>query len=606
MRYCPRVRRAPTASFAAAAFGLAGLAGAGGLAPAHAGPDHVPASPAPALLGLPPSSIHQLELEAHRGEAPAPRVAPPPFEGPRRALDRVVYGYYPYWVANLGAIRWSALTHLAWFAVEIDGRGAVTAAHGWPDRVTVDAAHAAGVRVDLTFTLFSGADILALTRDPARRAATIAMMIDRMEAGDADGISVDFEGLIDGTRDHFTAFIAELRAALVAAGHVDAGISIAGPPVNWPGADGIPELDLPALLPHIDQYFVMGYGYFWSGSSTAGPIGILELDRTWRPTSTWSMERTLADLAREVGPAGRAKLVHGIPYYGREWITADDRAPSRASSHIKSVTYTASTTDLAAGQTRRWDEGTGSPWYAWQASGQWHQVWYDDAESLARKYRMIDDQGLGGAGIWALNYDRPRTELWDLLAATFAEPPPVREGSRDAPVAIAALPFHDERTTVDAPGRWFNYYACAPTTPEYGREWVYRVELCQPGRLDATLTDDAATDVDLHLLSALDEAACLARGDDAVGAALAAGTYYLVVDSFVRDLVTTEGAYALDVAFVPTPGTACPVASECDGGACEEPELEASGCCSTGSDGRASLLPLVLLALGLARRRRRR
>ena len=574
-----------------------------GATSAHAGPDREPPpAPSPAELGPPPPSIHQLELQAHRADPPAVRVAPPPPTTAHHALDRVVYGYYPYWVADLASIRWSALTHLAWFAIELDANGRVTAAHGWPDRTTVEAAHAAGVRVDLTFTLFSGADILALTRDPARRAATIATMIDRMEAGGADGISVDFEGLIDGTRDHFTTFIAELRAALDAAGHTGAQISIAGPSVNWAGADGLPEFDLPALLEHADYFFVMGYGYFWSGSSTAGPIGILDVDRTWRAATSWSMERSLAGFASEVGAEQRRKIIHGIPYYGREWITASDGVAAAATRHIGAVTYTSSVSDLASGSVRRWDPGSGSPWYAWMSAGEWHQVWYDDAESLALKYRMIDDEGLGGAGIWALNYDKPHGELWDLLEATFASPPPAREGSRAAPIVIDTLPYQDARTTVDAPGHWFNYYACAPTTPEYGREWVYRVDLCQPGHLEATVADDAGTDIDLHLLSALDERACLARGDTMAAADVEAGTYYVVADSYVNNQVTAEGPYLLNVTFTPAPGTACPVAP--DAGP-DDTITDGGGCCSTSSshDPLAALAPLALASLALVRRR---
>ena len=119
-------------------------------------------------------------------------------------------------------------------------------------------------------------------------------------------------------------------------------------------------------------------------------------------------------------------------------------------------------------------------------------------------------------------------------------------------------------------------------------------------------SDDAATDVDVHLLDGLDEAACLARGDTTAGAELAAGTYYVVVDSYVRDLVTTEGPFALDVAFTPTPGTSCagPDADAgVDGGIPDDGGAD-GGCCQTGSDGRASLLPLALAALALRRRRR--
>lgn len=578
----------------------------GTAAVALAGPPSAPtvAEPAEPPAGARP---HALEAAAHAGEPPAVRVplSPARLDELRRqraaraaAPSRVVYGYYPYWVADLDRLRWSALTHLAWFSIEIDATGAITNRHGWPDAATVAAAHAAGVRVDLTFTLFSGSGILALTRDPARRAATIATMIDELEAGDADGISVDFEGLSDGTRDHFTTFIAELRAGLDARGHASAEISIAGPEVNWAGADGIPEFDLPALLDHATYYFIMGYGYFWSGSSTAGPIGILDIDAAWRAATAWSMERTLASFASIVGPTKRGQIIHGVPYYGREWVTASDAPVAAASQHLGAVTYAATRAALAGGRTRRWDPATQSPYYAWQQGGQWHQVWYDDGESLTAKLRMITDQDLAGIGIWALNYDAPHPELWDLLEASLGAEPVAPVGSRGAPAAITALPFHVEATTVDGPGRYFNRYACAPDVVEDGREWVYQIELCQPGQLTATVTDGAGVDVDVHLLSALDESACLARDDASITAAVEAGTYYVVVDSFVAGQVSQEGAFALDVSFAPTPGTACPVIEP-------PPGDEGGGCCSGGGSPLGAAGAAPLLGWLLVRRRRR-
>jgi MYXO-CTERM domain-containing protein len=576
--------------------------------PAAADPS-VEVAPPTGAAPPPGASPHAAEAAAHADRPPAARTRLSPeqlaaLRAHRRdraaAPTRVVYGYYPYWVADLERIRWSALTHLAWFSIELDATGAITNRRGWPDAATVLAAHAAGVRVDLTFTLFSGSGVLALTRDPARRAAAIAAMIRELEAGDADGISVDFEGLIDGTREHFTTFIAELRAGLDAAGHADAEISIAGPEVNWPGADGIPEFDLPRLLDHATYYFVMGYGYFWSGSSTAGPIGILDVDAAWRAATGWSMERTLATFGSEVGAAKRGQIIHGVPFYGREWLTGSDAPVAAAAGHVGSVTYAAAKAALAAGRARRWDAATSAPFYAWQVGGQWHQVWYDDAESLGAKLDMIEAQDLAGVGIWALNYDAPHPELWDLLEARFRTEPPPPVGSRGAPAPIASLPFHVEASTADGPGRYFNRYACAPTVPEDGREWVYALTVCQPGQLTATVTDGVGVDVDLHLLGALDEAACLARDDATLTVDVAAGTYYLVVDSFVANQVSQEGAFTLDVGFTPTPGTSCPAPPP------PPPiEDEAGGCCSGSPADGALALALPALALIVRRRRRR-
>jgi len=586
-------------AMALAAIGsLAGAAGAGEGGPPP--PAQAPGGP----------SIHQIELERHRGEAPPPRRLPDLDRlrrGSRRSVDRVVYGYYPYWVSDLTTIRWSALTHLAWFAVEIDSAGQITARHGWPDAAVVDAAHAAGVRVDLTFTLFSGSGILTLCSDPARRATAIAAMIAEMESGGADGISVDFEGLIDGTRDYFTTFIAELRTALDGAGHPDAGISIAGAAVNWAGSDGVPEFDLDALLDSADYYFIMGYGYFWGGSSHAGPIGMMQMSADWRGAQSFSMLRSLASFSADVSPAKRHQIIHGVPYYGREWVTDSDQPAAAALSHIGAVTYSASRSDLAGGRVRQWDDGIASPWYTWQASGQWHQVWYDDEVSLAAKYQLALDQDIGGIGMWALNYDAPHAELWDQLETSFGAEPVAEPGHRSMPLAIDAFPFHHEGDTRGAPGSYFNYYGCAPDTPEYGREVVYRIDLCQAGHLTAQVSDGADVDVDLHLLTEPDQRACLARDDSALAVDVDAGSYLLVVDSFVANLVAAEGPYTLDVDFGPAPADPCPDPDpSCDGGSCDPgPHDPASGgCCRAGGEGpsAAALLPVVLLLL---RRRRR-
>lgn len=517
-------------------------------------------------------SIHQLELWRHATTLPAPPVPVDESRlraGAKKTVNRIVYGYYPYWVQDLDAIRWEALTHLAWFSVQMDEFGAITARHGWPDDVTVEAAHLADVRVDLAFTLFDGAGIRDLCADPARRATAIANMVNEMEAGNADGISIDFEGLIDGTRDNFTTFVAELREELDRRGHLDAEISIAAPAVNWAGADGIPEFDLNALLDHIDIYFIMGYGYFWSGSNRAGPTGITRLSPEWRSYQSRSMQRTLADYSRDIPAHKRSQIVWGAPYYGREWVTGSDSMGATVIDHVSSVTYSAARSALAGERTRLWDDGAATPWMVWQQDGAWHQVYYEDEHSLAVKYQLALEQDLGGVGMWALNYDRPHPELWDQLEASFGAEPVPTPGHYLAPLTIDSFPMHDERDTADGPSNYFNFYSCAPDTPEYGREWVYQVDVCQTGVIAATVTAQAPVDPDVHILADIDQDACMARANIDVESAVGPGRYYVVVDTWVDNLLTTEGPYALDVDFVPDdPAAGCPASQVCRVGAC--------------------------------------
>lgn len=524
-----------------------------------------------------PVSIHQLEALQHAGETYAPRIVPAQVPLRTNAPSRVVYGYYPYWVADLTTIRWNALTHLAWFSIDLDRDGAIVARHGWPDPDVVSTAHAAGVRVDLTFTLFGGADIENLCNSPSRRASTISTIVTEMEAGNADGVSIDFEFVNGDTRAGFVAFIQELRAALDIAGHPDAEISIAGPTVDW--GDG---LDMPALLDAADWFFIMGYGYFWSGSSHAGPTGMMRVTPDWASVQTRSMLRTLATYSTRLTAEQRHQLIWGVPYYGREYVTVSGERGASVIDQNGAVTYSAAVEDLQGAVEPLYDDGIENPWYRWQSGNEWHQVYYDDARSLAAKYDLAFAQDLGGVGMWALNYDKPHAELWDLLEDTLHGSEPLAEGHRFSPIRIGSFPFQDERDTREGPSHYFNHYSCDPLVPEYGREWVYQVDVCQPGTLVASVPVYDDRDPDLHLLSEPDQEACLARGHTELETEVEAGSYLLTVDTFVDTPIEMAGPYTLDVDFFPQAGTeGCADYLSCHGGSCvcEEPSLTDCGQC---------------------------
>ncbi len=541
---------------AACAAGLALALVVGGTTPAFASPPE-------------PISIHRYELEQHRGERLAERVLPKTLPEPKgQSLARVVYGYYPFWVADLSTIRWSALTHLAWFSVDMNSLGEVDALNGWPDPEVVAVAHAADVRVDLTFTLFGNSSIQALCNSADRRQTAIDNMVSLMEQGGADGISVDFEFVNAATRAAFVTFIQELRAELDARGHADAQISIAGPAVDWAEA-----IDLETLLDYADWYFVMGYGYFWSGSSKAGPTGMLRVTEDWAAAQSQSSLRSIAYYSRIIGADKRAQVIWGVPYYGREWVTNSPNFGANVIDQLGAVTYSGARSDIAAGGVEElYHQGIENPWYRWQAGGNWRQVYYDDERSLAAKYDLAIAQDLGGVGMWALNYDKPHAELWDVLEDKFTTLPAEHpEGHRHNPIPVPldALPFHDERNTADGPSHYFNYYACDPSTPEYGREWVYALDVCQPGTIQAAVPEYPDRDPDLALLSAPDQEACLERVHTELAVDVEPGRYLLVVDTYVDTPVELEGPYELDVDFVPAPGTeGCAPHLACSAGDC--------------------------------------
>ncbi len=130
--------------------------------------------------------------------------------------------------------------------------------------------------------------------------------------------------------------------------------------------------------------------------------------------------------------------------------------------------------------------------------------------------------------------DRARRALEGEAAPDADAPPLEGTGTLASPLVIDALPFVDLADTARGTSRALAMYTgCGAPQDESGPEIAYRLSVTSPTKLRATMMVRGDVDVDLHLLSAPTEAACLQRHDREISAMLAPGTYLLVVDSFV-------------------------------------------------------------------------
>jgi len=376
-------------------------------------------------------SIHQIEWEAHRD-----LVMHPASEAARALLlpqaipanrSRTVFGFYPYWAPGFSELRFQDLTHLAVFSVEANGSGQLTNLRGWPNVPLIQAAHGAHVRVVLVCTLFSAAELDALLSTPAARQALIENLVQQVILGGADGINIDFEGVRGPQRENLILFMTELATQLRAA-VPGAHLSIDTPAIDWLGA-----FDYAALAGICDALMIMAYDYYWSGSAYAGPVSPLVVTALWGP---YSVQWTVLDYLAKVGEHRSSKLLLGVPYYCYEWPVA--ASVLRAPALDKAVARTYSdASNRAAMFGRNWDTFSATPWYA-EIAQTVRQGWYENAESLSLKYDLVFQYGLQGIGIWALTYDRGKSELWDLIEQRF--PPEILP---DPPEITAPATFFD-------------------------------------------------------------------------------------------------------------------------------------------------------------------
>jgi hypothetical protein len=118
-------------------------------------------------------------------------------------------------------------------------------------------------------------------------------------------------------------------------------------------------------------------------------------------------------------------------------------------------------------------------------------------------------------------------------------------GSAADPFVMDALPFGDSRDLTVSPNKDMASYGSCGASLLDGAEHVYSMEVTAPTPVRAVVVDDAATDVDLMLLSgSADGSACVQAEDTMIETTLAPGTWYFVVDT---EDATTAGEYLFTV-----------------------------------------------------------
>lgn len=427
-----------------------------------------------------PPGIHQMELEAYRSGLVEPIQSPVsgPQIRPLRAEaaagstagrpTKAIFGYLPYWERDSAAtnLKWHLLTHLACFSVGVKVDGTLGPWNGWPDSWVplVDAAHANDVKVILVATLFNsgGTDLISqLITDPMATSVFFAEIRQAITAGNADGVNIDFEGSPTGWRANINGFMADLTAYLHGY-NPDWEVSFAGPAVNWGGS-----WDLPGLAASCDYIFIMGYAFFGSWSATSGPCAPLDP----APGATICIRNTVEVQYESVTLNTPEKLILGLPYYGGQWKTETSEPYSPRVSWVGSTRFR---DDAAAslGYGLLWDPYSETPWYRWHDGANWRQIWFDNDVSLGLKWQLAQDHNYRGVGMWALNYDGSREELWEEL------------GRRFSPDWIAPAPDLDGDGDIDQSD--FGHFQRCLSGPDI-IQWNHA---CSPARLDRDLDVD--------------------------------------------------------------------------------------------------------------------
>jgi spore germination protein YaaH len=361
-------------------------------------------------------SIHQIESEYYArhpelvGKEPLLKSVIRTDLAKTTGLTHAVYGFHPYWVSTSIAqfYYYNLLSHIVHFSAEVDANGNLPETRNWLTTPLYDYAKNNNTKLHLCVTMFSNHSSVLL--DAGKRMNLINNILYQLTTR-GDGINIDFEAMSSSLAQSFRTFIVQLGDSLQKR---NKELTVCLPSVDW-SKTMFDAAFFSVTKPYVAYYFLMEYAYYWSGSSTAGPVAPLgNGSRTLDITNSINTYLSIG-LPPE-------KFIAGFPYYGYDWPVVNSARMAATTATGKSVLYNAAKQKLPTlpAQDKFFDLEWNVPWYRYNNGTNWQQAWYDDSISLAMKYNTVKMRGLGGTGMWALGYDYPHPELWGALKSAFS------------------------------------------------------------------------------------------------------------------------------------------------------------------------------------------
>ena len=245
---------------------------------------------------------------------------------------------------------------------------------------------------------FSSERASLLFGNPAAMDTLARNVLAEIEEKGYAGLDIDFEFIPASTALAYAEFIARLRTILAPRGYT---VMAALAPKT--------RADQPGLLYEGHDYAAVGAAadavllmtYEW-GYTYGPPMAVAPL----------SAVRSVLDFAVSAIP--REKIFMGLPNYAYDWILPYKQGYSRATSIGNDEAV-----DIARrfGAEIKFDEASQTPYFSYYNGGEQHEVWFEDARSMAAKFALISEYGFAGGGYW--NMMRPFNQGFLLQKLTF-------------------------------------------------------------------------------------------------------------------------------------------------------------------------------------------
>ncbi len=195
------------------------------------------------------------------------------------------------------------------------------------------------------------------------------------------GLNIDFEYILGEDREAFTAFVEQAARLLNSFGFY---VTVALAPKYRDDQPGnlYEGMDYRGLGQAANRVLLMTYewGYTYGPPMAVAPV---------------NQVRRVVEYALSRIPAEKVNL--GIPNYGYDWELPFERGVTRARTlgNVEAVQMA-----VFYGVPVRFDETAQSPYFRYWQYGAEHEVWFEDVRSYQAKFRLVEEYGLQGIGVW--------------------------------------------------------------------------------------------------------------------------------------------------------------------------------------------------------------
>lgn len=352
---------------------------------------------------------------------------------PKRG-NRVVYGFFPYWnLKYADKLHISELTHFAYFAADLNADGTINKKvnprelePGWNKLNSNDLkkilyqVKLLGQKTVITVTAMDTDIIESILDNPSNKEVAISSVLDVFRLQNFDSINIDFEYVgtpSQITRDNFTDFVSHIKnRCMVINTNCEVDVDVFGDTGRK-----IRLHDLEPLSKVVDHIVVMTYDYYRKSSTQAGPVSPLRGACTENVRDKCLEQDINTNISEITKVVPSRKILLGIPFYGYEWQTASTDFLSNTYPKTGSLaTYQRIMTlfsdpDISS-LSAKWSSSTLSPYITFTQDDKYHQIHFENPQSIEMKIDLVNSADLAGVAIWAIGYEVPHLDIWQPIA----------------------------------------------------------------------------------------------------------------------------------------------------------------------------------------------